>query len=250
MPSTEERPLKRKEPIFNVPGVVVAVLGLLVAVHLVRLTLSPQADEWLLLSMAFIPARYAGLAGELPGGQIAMATSFLTHMLLHGDGLHLAFNCAWLLAFGGAIAKRCGGARFMLFSGFCGVLGALAFLALNPGLEAPVIGASGAVAGLMGGTMRFMFSAVDAGGLWRVREAPATVPLMPLDVALRDRRVLSVTGIWVFVNVLAMLGIGTMGAEGGVAWEAHIGGYLAGLLGFGLFDRARSAAMDDQPTLH
>ena len=60
---------------------------------------------------------------------------------------------------------------------------------------------------------------------------------MPLARALTDRRVLAVTGAFIFANVLAVLGLGGVSAGGGIAWEAHMGGYFAGLLTFGLFDQ-------------
>lgn len=229
--------MERREPIFNVPAAVVAVLAVLVGVHVLRQFLSDAADANLVLSLAFIPARYSGMAADLPGGEWAAGTSFLTHALVHADATHLMFNSAWLLAFGGAIALRTGGARFLAFAAACAIAGALAFLALNPGLLAPVVGASGAVAGLMGGTMRFLFQALDRGGVRDLRENPGAIGLMPLGHALRDRRVLLSTGVFLLLNVLAMYGIGTGGAQGPIAWEAHIGGYLAGLFGYGFFDR-------------
>lgn len=227
---------QRREPVFNAPTSVIVVLGILIGVHLVRQILPPLLDEELVLSFAFIPARYSGLAGEIPGGEIASVTSFLTHMLVHADATHLLFNSAWLLAFGGAIALRCGGWRFLLFSAVTGIVGALTFLAFNPGLLAPVVGASGAVAGLMGGTMRFMFAALDRGGVRLLREAPRSVPMMTLRETFADRRVQLSTALWLLLNALAAVGIGTGEGRGAIAWEAHIGGFIAGLLLFGWFD--------------
>ena len=241
--------MERREPIFNVPAAVVGVLALLAGVHLLRQVLSPENDAIMVLSLAFIPARYSGMAAELPGGDLASVTSFLTHALVHADATHLIFNGAWLLAFGGAIALRAGGARFLAFAAATAIAGALAFWALNPGLLAPVVGASGAVAGLMGGTMRFLFRALDRGGLRDLRENPGNIPLMSLADTLRDRRVLLSSSIFLLLNVLAMYGIGTGGAQGPIAWEAHIGGYLAGLFGFGFFDRpSRRAEVDAEPS--
>ena len=152
-----------REPIFNVPAGVLAVLAVLIAVH-VTLSLMPE-DEfiWWVLALAFIPARYSGLASQLPGGEPAMFTSFVTHMAVHADLIHLAFNALWLLAFGSVLCSRIGTIRFLAFSISGGIAGALLFLALNPGLAAPVIGASGAVSAMMGGVMRFLFNAIDRG---------------------------------------------------------------------------------------
>jgi membrane associated rhomboid family serine protease len=229
--------VREREPIFNVPGIVVGTIAVLAAVHAARSLLTPEQDLWLVYALALVAARYTELAAELPGGVLAQYTSFVTHMLLHGDLFHLAINSAWLLAFGGAIAARVGALRFIAFALFTGVAGALTFLAINPDLEAPVIGASGAVAGLMGGTMRFLFSALDDGGLRRLREAPGTVRLMSLEETLTDRRILIASAVFILLNVFAIFGFGSAHSPGSIAWEAHVGGYLAGLLCFGFFDR-------------
>jgi membrane associated rhomboid family serine protease len=203
--------VQSKEPIFNVPASVVAVVGLIVAVHLVRAALPDALDNWLVGALAFIPARETGLANDLPGGLLTAFTSFLTHMLVHGDITHLMFNSAWMLAFGGAIAQRVAGPRFLAFALFCGVCGVACFWALNYDRLVPVVGASGAIAGLMGGTFRYLFSAMDQGGVWRLGTVPWTVPVMPLAVALRDKRIIAATAIWIGLNVLAILGVGTAG---------------------------------------
>lgn len=231
---------QRYEPMFNVPGSVIAIIGLLFAIHLGRLLLPVDFDNWVVVAGAFVPSRYAGEAALLPGGEIAMASSPFTYQLLHGNITHIMFNALWLLAFGGAVAMRIGSARFIAFALFTGLVAAAVFLVFNWGGRAPVIGASGAVAGLMGGAMRFIFSAIDGGGFWRLREAPETVVTMPLAVALADKRVLVATGLLVVLNLLTFAGVATAGVDAGaVAWESHIGGYLAGLLTFGWFERPK-----------
>jgi membrane associated rhomboid family serine protease len=224
---------------FNIPGSVLALLALMVAIHLVRLSLPEDAGNWLTVALAFIPARYAGLADALPGGTISSGTSFLTHAFLHADVVHLGINAAWLVAFGSAVANRIGTLHFLLFFAFCAIAGAATFLVFNPGLMVPMIGASGAISGLMGGTMRFMFTALDGDGLAALRQSPRSVPLMPLREALADKRVLVVTGAFLGANILAVLGLGGV-SESGIAWEAHIGGYFTGLLTFGFFDPGRT----------
>jgi membrane associated rhomboid family serine protease len=229
--------VSRHEPMFNVPGSVLAVLGLLVGVQLLLTALPEAWSAWLTVALSFIPARYDGFAGSIPGGVVASVTSFLTYAAVHGDFMHLAINSAWLLAFGGVVANRIGSVRFCLFFAVCAVAGAVTFLVFNPGLMAPMVGASGAISGLMGATMRFLFSAIDTDGLRALREDPARVPLMPLARALTDRRVLLVTGAFLLANLLAVLGLGGI-AAGGIAWQAHLGGYFTGLLCYGLFERA------------
>ena len=231
--------VQEREPIFDVPGAVLGALAVLVIVHVARGFLGEAEDDWLIWALAFVPARYDGYASAIPGGQTAAVTSFVTHMLVHGDVTHLVFNSAWLLAFGGAVARRVGGARFLCVAAVSGIAGALTFLAFNWGLLSPMVGASGGVSGLMGGTMRFFFTGLDAGGFRQLREAPRSIPLMPLGATLTDRRIVIATGIWLAVNAAAMFGLGDFGSGGQIAWEAHIGGYFAGLLTFGWFDLPR-----------
>ena len=228
-----------REPIFNVPPMVLCLLAIMLAVMAYRLMLNSDADTDFVLALALIPARLAGEAAQLPGGTTAIYTEFITHMFVHADAMHMAFNGASLLAFAGALEKRIGGLRLLLFFLATGFAGAITFVALNPGLMAPMIGASGAIAGLMGGVMRFFFSAMDmGGGMRRLNEAPGSVPLQPLRVALRDKRLLMVTAVFVVMNVAAMVGFGDINASNSIAWEAHVGGYISGLLLFGLFDIA------------
>lgn len=238
------------EPIFNVPRTVAVLLAVLVAVHLVRVVVPEQEDVWLVLAGAFIPGRYGPAAGELPGGELALFTSPFTHMLLHGDWVHLAFNSAWLLVFGGAIAERAGTLRFLLFFALCGLGGAAAFYLANPELMQPMVGASGAISGLMGATLRFLFPALDNGGFRRLREAPRSVRLMSLAEALTDRRVLTTSAVLVVLNVLTIIGFGAAQNSAGIAWEAHLGGYIIGIITYGLFDDVSDDEDFRQPILN
>jgi membrane associated rhomboid family serine protease len=230
--------VSNREPIFNVPGGVLATLAILVAVHILLLSLPPEKHEWWVLALAFIPARYAGFASQLPGGETSAVTSFVTHMAVHADWVHLGFNAAWLLAFGSVLCARIGNLRFFAFSILGGITGAVLFWAFNPALVAPVIGASGAISAMMGGVMRFLFSAIDHGEGYLLRENPRAIPSTSLMQTLKDRRALLVSLVFFAVNLLAIIGFGKFGATGAIAWEAHIGGYLFGLCAFGAFDIA------------
>lgn len=227
-----------RQPIFNVPGVIVVLLAIMILVHAGMQYLPEEDMLWWLTALAFVPARYGEHGASLAGGQIAHYTSFITHQFLHGDIVHLSINGAWLLAFGTSLARRLGALRFLALNFCCGIAGALLFWSLNPDLMAPVIGASGAIAGLMGAVLRFLFPAIDQHQGALLREDPAAIPAMPLSVALRDRRVIGASLAFVALNLLAMFGLGSMSEAGAIAWEAHLGGYFFGLLCFGLFDVA------------
>jgi len=237
----KETRLNERTPIFNAPSVVLGALFVIVVVHVARLLLPEELDARVVLALAFIPARYDGYAAALPGGLVSAVTSFLSHALVHANAAHLLLNGAWLLAFGGAVAARVGAVRFLGFASFCAVAAATTFLCANWGLLAPMIGASGAVAGLMAASIRLLFSAIDQGGFALLRTNPRAVRLMGLAETFGDRRILAVTGIWIVINALAAIGLSVPEPGGAIAWEAHLGGYFAGLVTFGLFGPARLA---------
>lgn len=245
-------PQPEEPPIFNVPVPVLALIAALIAVHVVRMFLPEEIDQTLVAALGFYPLRYTGELVDVPGGVLTGATSFLTHAALHANNSHLLFNCVWLLAFGSAIARRTSAARFFLFFAATTIAGAVAYLVSNLGQYVMVIGASGGVAGLMGASMRFFFNALDNGGAGRMREAPETIPLMSLREVLSDRRVLAMTAAYIALNLLAAVGLGTPDGAGGIAWEAHIGGYLAGLLLYGRFNGApqKNQRNDAPPKRH
>jgi len=230
--------LTRREPIFNVPGVVLLVLGLCCLVHIVRWLLPADEDAWLTTALAFIPMRLLpGVAAQLPGGEPATITSFVTHLFVHGDTTHLMINMAWLLAFGSPLARRTDPLRFLVFFGLCGIAGSLFYVLVNGRVLTLVIGASGAISGLMGGAMRFFFRALAPG---QTLAAPLhEAPLLSLAETFRDKRILLAILGWTVLNILLAWGAAGLTDAAGIAWEAHVGGFYAGLLTYGLFDRSR-----------
>ena len=179
-------------------------------------------------------ARPAGWAG-------ADVWTFVTYTVLHGDWLHLAFNAIWLLAFGSAVAWRFGAARFIAFSVLCTAAGAALHLAFHYGEIAPVIGASAAISGYMAAAIRFMFQPGAPLGLFRIGGADAfKIPAHGIVETLRDRRVALFLLVWFGVNLATGLGSIALGGESSqIAWEAHVGGFIAGLLAFPFFDPVR-----------
>jgi membrane associated rhomboid family serine protease len=230
----------RREPIFNVPLVVLATLAALAFVHLARVyALSPQGEVDFLLRFAFIPARYeASLlpAGAFPGGAGAELWTFVTYALIHADATHLGFNAVWLLAFGVPVARRFGGSRFLILLAASAAAGAAAHLVTHARDIAPMVGASAAVSGAMAAAMRFVFQRGGPIALRRTDAAAYRIPAIPLHVALADPRVLVFLAVWFGINLVFGLGVVSIGDGQPVAWQAHIGGFLAGLLLFGVFD--------------
>lgn len=255
--SNEVRLEYSRQPILNVPAVVVYLLVLLGVIHAVRdLLLPDDIDRILVWTFAFVPARYDSSAltdGLLPGGWGAEIWSFITYALLHADLMHIGFNSVWLLAFASPVARRFGTWRFLLFFAATVAAGALAYLLAHPGELAPMIGASAGISGMMGAAARFAF---EPGGSLdfrrRDRSNADRVPAAPLSVALRNPRVLTFLAVWFGLNLLFGLGALSFVAENQtVAWEAHVGGFLAGLLLFSAFDPVEPAPIvEDERTLH
>jgi len=225
-----------REPIFNVPAAVLAVLALLAAVH-GGLSLLPDAsDEYVVWALAFVPARYGGTVGDIPGGPLAAWTSFVTHQFVHGDVTHLLINAAWLLVFGSAVARRIGAVRFFAFGLVCGIAGAVTFMAVRWGEVVPMVGASGAISGLMAAGFRLLLPAIDNGDVHEMRHSPRSVRLATLAECLRSRRVVLAAVAFIVVNAAIALAAPLLTDADGIAWEAHIGGFAAGLLLLGAFD--------------
>jgi membrane associated rhomboid family serine protease len=242
----DQRLDQRREPILNVPPVVTMLLAVLALMHAVRVwLLSDDVDRVLVWSLAFVPARYDASAltdGILPGGAGAEIWSFFTYALVHADWMHFGFNAVWLLAFASPLARRLGAVRFLLFFATTVAAGALAYLLAHAGALAPMIGASAGISGMMGAAARFVFEPGGSLDMWRRdREDADRVPAAPLLAALRNPRVITFVGVWFGLNLL--FGLGSVSLSGGeaqnIAWEAHAGGFLAGLLLFSLFDPVR-----------
>lgn len=220
-----------REPAFNLPGSLVVILCILTAVHAIRTYLiTPDMDDRILLSFAFIPARY-----DIPLAQqdFAWLWSPVTYSFLHGNWEHLIFNAFWMVAFGAPVVRRIGMLRLVVF--WC--LSAAAAVALHTvfhwGEMIVVVGASGVVSGLMGAAARFVFS--PSGRI--SRQFAHLNRRLSIVEALSNRSVLVFSGIWFLTNFLIGFGLVVFsGSEGPVAWEAHIGGFLFGFLLFSLFD--------------
>lgn len=241
-----------REPAFNAPRVVVAGLALFILIHVARSLISEDADIAVLLRFAFIPARYdaaSPYAADMLGGEGAKVWTFLTYAFLHGNWTHLIVNSVWMLAFGSALAWRFGTWRFLVFSGVTAAAGAATHLLFHFGTPTPVVGASAAISGHMAAAMRFIFEAGGPLSALRRRGPEAfSAPAEPFGCAIRRSQVIVFLTVWFGANLLFGLGsIAIVGADANVAWEAHIGGFLAGLAIFPLLDPIR-ARPEEEPS--
>lgn len=201
----DEHPAAGEEPAFNAPWPAVILVGALLAAYgLQRLVGAEQLAQ----TYGFVPT-------DLASGHVL---TLVTSQFLHGSWLHVGMNAIWALALAPPVSRylgaRPGGAAalWLLFL-ICGAIGCLGFAAMHWGQGGVVlVGASGGVAGLMGGASRLLGR--------RHGLAP-----------LSDRRVLALGGSWVAINLLLALIGGTALLEGSVVgWEAHLAGYAAGLV--------------------
>jgi membrane associated rhomboid family serine protease len=236
-----------REPILTLPGALTAYVALIAVVHL-RVLLPPELENWTIDVFGFIPKRYDTtlLDVTFPGGAGAKIWTFVTYSLLHANLSHIGFNVLWLLPFGSALARRFGAIRFFVFMAVTAAAGALAHLVTHEHAVAPMIGASASVSGTMAAAIRFAF--VRGSFLSFNRgdaDAAARVPALSLLHALRNTRVLGFLAVWFGVNLIFGIGSIAIGADGAsVAWQAHIGGFLAGLVLFSLFDPVPRATPD------
>ena len=223
-----------REPIFNIQGIVFALICANLAIHAIRVyLLTPNQDLGLLIRAAFIPIRYSGAYPV----DIYSFTSPFTYSLLHGGIDHLAINLVWLAAFGSPLAARLGTARFLLFWCFTALAAAALHYALFPADPRPLIGASGAISGMMGAAARFGFRTDRASNIRAFGG-----PILSISETLASRTVLAFLGIWFVINLVAGIGFLSPGGSA-IAWQAHIGGFVAGFFGIRFFDPgARRAA--------
>lgn len=216
--------------VLNAPGVVVFLVALTALAFFALLFLPERVVRFFEVYGAVSPYRF-GLGASANGGVLAMFAPFVTHMFLHADLTHLGFNMLWLLAFGTPVAQRMGADNalqsnagmlsagiFTTFYFLCGAAGALVYILFHQNQFTFLVGASGGVSGLMGALVRIALARMSM-------FSPAEGSLAPLF----SRGVLVWTAVVVGINVF----IGAFGnpvGEGQIAWDAHIGGYLFGLI--------------------
>jgi len=227
-----------RQPAILLPGVVTALLGLMLAVHLARaFVLNEQGDEQLHVWLAFIPAR-AAPGFLLEGGWIPLLWTPFTHAFLHAGWEHLLINCAWLAIFGTPVARRYGPRATVILFLASAAVGAAAFAVTTYPEFQVLIGASGGVAGLTGAACRFIFQPVIVG---RDPDSGAEQVLgrrmASLGELMRNQRPAFFIVVWLVLNAAVPFLPMLIGQSIGIAWQAHLGGFLAGLFLAPLFER-------------
>jgi membrane associated rhomboid family serine protease len=190
------------------------------AVFLFQQSLSPAELNEFIANFALVPARYYGLFayGEMDfwAGDFL---PFVTMMFLHGGWLHLIFNMWTLWLFGPTIEDRLGHGRYLVFYFCCGIAASLAQVVFNLNSTTPVLGASGAIAGVLGCYL----------GLFPFARVVVLVPLLFLPLFFPVPAAVLI-GLWFLIQVFeGVSDLVTASSGGGVAYWAHIGGFIVGL---------------------
>jgi membrane associated rhomboid family serine protease len=223
-----ETNLRRRPPLFPIrdsvgrtrePVVVWTIIALNVVVFLYQLSLGPDDLDVFLYEHALVPLRYFSPAwGWNHGLSPTDLTPFLTNTFLHGGFLHIILNLWTLYIFGPALEDRLGSMRFLVLYLACGVIASATHAFFNAASPMPVLGASGAIAGIIAAyAVRFPYAWVKV-----------LVPILFIPLFF-DVPAMLFAGVWFFVQVVS----GTSElfapfAGGGIAWWAHIGGFVAG----------------------
>jgi membrane associated rhomboid family serine protease len=223
-------PLRDLNPTRTRPVVNVLLIAANVLMFLFELSLGPRLEGFL-MAAAFVPARvFEG------GGGFGPATSALVSMFLHGGWGHLLGNMLFLWIFGDNVEDRLGHVRYLFFYLLCGYAATAAHAFFNAGSRMPAIGASGAISGVLGAYLFLYPTARIVTVIWlfifiRFVEIPALV-FLPFWFLMQ------------FLSGVQSLRAADPAMAGGVAWFAHIGGFIAGpllLLVLGGFRRRRTA---------
>ena len=222
-------PLRDDNPIRGIPVVTIALIVLSALVYLWQLSLPAETAQVAIYQLGFVPALLFGQAAlDAPLWMPPGATIF-TSMFLHGGFLHLAGNMLYLWIFGDNVEDRVGRGRFVLFYLLCGAIAALVQALPDGRSTLPMIGASGAVSGVL--------------GAYAVLYPRANVlVVLPLIIVFYTARVPAfvVLGLWFAGQLLSSLAAEP--GAGGIAFGAHVGGFIAGALLIRWFLRDRRRA--------
>ncbi len=217
-------PLKDNIPTRQLPVVTLVIIGINAYVFLKEFLLSPLASQRFIFYYGLIPCGLTG-ACEVVGRAFSSEVTLLTSMFVHAGFFHFAGNMLYLWIFGNNVEDSMGKIRFAIFYLLSGLGAALAQILVSPSSRVPMVGASGAISGVLGAYLLLfpharVLTLIPLGFFTQVAEIPAMIVL----------------GFWIVVQLFN--GLLTFNFKGGgVAWFAHIGGFAAGMLLIGMFKR-------------
>jgi membrane associated rhomboid family serine protease len=211
-------PLRDVIPSRTTPYITVTIILLNAVAWLYEVSLPPRELERFLYFYGVVPASFS-------------ASTLITSMFLHGSWMHVVGNMWYLWIFGDNVEDRVGHGRFLLFYLLCGVVAAIGQIAVDPASTLPTIGASGAIAGVMGAYFVLyphsrVLTLVPLIVFWELIELPAIVLL----------------GFWFLMQLFSAGAIAVTASthgSGGVAFMAHVAGFVTGVLGILVFRRRR-----------
>lgn len=208
-------PFKDDNPTSTVPFVTGLLIVINIAVFILQL-FSEQSGQEIVFAYGAVPENIMHFHSTQP---IPALMTLFTSMFMHGGVLHLGGNMLYFWIFGDNVEDSLGHVRFLVFYLFCGIVSAYAHAVVDPASTVPMIGASGAISGLLGAYILLFPSA-------RIN----TLVFLGFFVQVIKIPALIVIGFWAIIQVLSgFLSPGGL-PHGGVAWFAHVGGFLAGLL--------------------
>jgi membrane associated rhomboid family serine protease len=236
-------PLKDDVPSRSLPVVNTVIIVLNVLAFLYQFSLGGAVDAFV-QRFGVIPIRYFYEGMQSPDGTVAYFTlaeriyPLFTSMFLHGGWLHLIGNMLYLWIFGDNVEDRMGHGRYAFFYILCGLIAAGVHVATNQDSPVPTVGASGAIAGVLGAYML----------LYPRARVLVVIPIFVFAEMVRLPALL-VLGFWfvmqLFQGTLSLAASST--ATGGVAWWAHIGGFVAGMLLLLLFKKRQYIPPEHDP---
>jgi membrane associated rhomboid family serine protease len=207
-------PFKDDNPTRTFPYVTIIIIALNVAVFLIE-ALSPESSQQIVYSYGAIPYAITHFRSAQP---IAPVLTIFTSMFMHGGILHIAGNMLYFWIFGNNIEDVLGHVRFIIFYLFCGVIAAYSYALTAPSSTIPMIGASGAISGILGAYLLLFPKA-------RVH----TLIFFGIFIQIVQVPALIVIGFWAIIQLVSGLFTEGMRSQGGIAWFAHVGGFITGL---------------------
>lgn len=226
-----------REPIFNVPHVILIFAISLVLIFAWQYTLNFETETYIILQYGFVPARFSAWLNPESKHAIIPA-GLITYAFLHGSWSHVIMNSVWIVIFGTPIARRLGTMRTLVLMILTAIAGILTHWGINRFDGVPVIGASAIASGLTGAAIRFVFSSTLMQGVNFSHHGR----LMSVRELINHRQAFAFTLVWLVMNCIFGIFSQDLGlSEGAVAWQAHLGGFFAGFLLIQILDEKEPA---------